>query len=174
MVKTSATAMSKLIDDLLYYSKNVENNEGRMNLHIRSEVDDVIKLILIDNEVVVDKINLNHQIVFQPVAFKQIIQNLISNAIKYNDKEVTRITISYSDNDKTVTIKDNGPGIPIGQEEKVFDMFYTLGQSSRGDSSTGIGLNLVKKLAERNDATVHFKNNVEEGAEVVISNIILA
>jgi signal transduction histidine kinase len=174
MVKTSATAMSKLIDDLLYYSKNIENNEEKMNLQIRSEVDSVIKLILIDNEVIVDKINLNHQIVFQPVAFNQIIQNLISNAIKYNDKEVTKITISYSEEDKAITIKDNGPGIPLGQEEKVFDMFYTLGQSSRRDSSTGIGLNLVKKLAERNAATVHFKNDVLDGAEVVISNIVLA
>jgi light-regulated signal transduction histidine kinase (bacteriophytochrome) len=83
--------------------KNIENNEEKMNLQIRSV--DSIKLILIDNEVIVDKINLNHQIVFQPVAFNQIIQNLISNAIKYNDKEVTKITISYSEEEKAITIK---------------------------------------------------------------------
>lgn len=171
MVKSSASSMSKLIDDLLHYSKNVENNEGKMNLHIQTEVDSVIKLIRIDDEVIIDKINLNNRISFQPIAFKQIIQNLISNAIKYNDKEVTKITISYSQEEKTITIKDNGPGIPDGQENKVFEMFYTLGQSSRGDSSTGIGLNLVKKLAERNDTTVHFKDGLVEGAEVVISNI---
>jgi signal transduction histidine kinase len=76
--------------------------------------------------------------------FKQI-QNLISNAIKYNDKAVTKITITYPKK-KTISIKDNGRGIPAGQEDKVFDMFYTLGQSS-GDSSTGIGLNLVKKIS---------------------------
>lgn len=174
MVKTSANSMSKLIDDLLYYSKNVENNEGQMNLQIRAEVDAVIKLILIDTAVIIEKVNLNHYIKFQPIAFKQIIQNLISNAIKYNDKEVTKITISFSEEDSAITIKDNGPGIPAGQEDKVFDMFYTLGQSSRVDSSTGIGLNLVKKLAERNDCTVHFSSNVIEGAEAVISNINLA
>jgi light-regulated signal transduction histidine kinase (bacteriophytochrome) len=76
-----------------------------MNLQIPFRGDSVIKLILIDNEVIVDKINLNHQIVFQPVAFNQIIQNLISNAIKYNDKEVTKITISYSEEEKAITIK---------------------------------------------------------------------
>jgi len=172
MVKTSATAMSKLIDDLLYYSKNVENNEGKMNLKIQSEVDSVIKLFRIDTEVQIEKVNLDHLIAFQPIAFKQIIQNLISNAIKYNDKDVTKITITYSQEEKTITIKDNGPGIPTGQEDKIFDMFYTLGQSSRGDSSTGIGLNLVKKLAERNDTTVHFRKDVPEGSEVVISNIV--
>jgi signal transduction histidine kinase len=172
MVKTSASSMSKLIDDLLHYSKNVENNEGKLELQIQAEVDSVIKLIRIDNEVIIDKINLNHRISFQPIAFKQIIQNLISNAIKYNDKEVTKITITYNQEENTITIKDNGPGIPAGQEEKVFDMFYTLGQSSRGDSSTGIGLNLVKKLVERNDATVYFKDDIAEGAEAVITNIV--
>lgn len=174
MVKTSASSMSKLIDDLLYYSKNVENNEGKLDVQILAEVDSVLKLIRIDNEVIIDKINLNHRISFQPIAFKQIIQNLISNAIKYNDKAVTKITITYSQEEKTISIKDNGRGIPAGQEDKVFDMFYTLGQSSRGDSSTGIGLNLVKKLAERNDTTVHFRNDIVEGAEVIISKIIPA
>jgi signal transduction histidine kinase len=80
MVKTSASSMSKLIDDLLYYSKNVENNEGKLDVQILAEVDSVLKLIRIDNEVIIDKINLNHRS-FQPIAFKQIIQNLISNAI---------------------------------------------------------------------------------------------
>lgn len=125
MVKTSATSMSKLIDDLLYYSKNVENNEGKLDVQIQAEVDSVLKLICIDSEVIIDKINLNHRILFQPIAFKQIIQNLISNAIKYNDKEITKVTITYSQKEKTISIKDNGAGIPAGQEDKVFDMFYT-------------------------------------------------
>jgi signal transduction histidine kinase len=75
--------------------KNVENNEGKLDVQILAEVDSVLKLIRIDNEVIIDKINLNHRISFQPIAFKQIIQNLISNAIKYNDKAVTKITITY-------------------------------------------------------------------------------
>jgi signal transduction histidine kinase len=174
MVKTSATSMSKLIDDLLYYSKNVEYNEGKMRIHLQTEVESVIKLIRIDNDVIINKVNLDCSVSFQPVAFSQIIQNLVSNAIKYNDKEVTKITITYSEGEKILTIKDNGPGIPEDQQEKVFDMFYTLGKSSKGESSTGIGLNLVKKLAERNDVKVHFNNDDSEGTTVVISNLITA
>jgi hypothetical protein len=70
MVKTSASSMSKLIDDILF--KNVENNEGKLDVQILAEVDSVLKLIRIDNEVIIDKINLNHRISFQPIAFKQI------------------------------------------------------------------------------------------------------
>ena len=72
----------------------------------------------------------------------------------------------------TISISDNGPGIPEDQQEKVFDVFYTLGKSSRGDSGTGIGLNLVKKLAEGNDVRVHFSKNYTQGTQVIISNII--
>lgn len=172
MVKSSAMDMSKLIDDLLHYSKNVENNEGKESIHILTEINGIIKLIDTDNSIKINKENLNHTVLFQPVAFKQIIQNLLSNAIKYNDKEVTEINIIYSEIDKKISISDNGPGIPENQHEKVFDMFYTLGKSSRGDSGTGIGLNLVKKLADRNDVRVHFNSNYTEGTEVIISNLI--
>ena len=171
MVKSSATAMSKLIDDLLLYSKNVGNNEGASNVHLLTVVESVIKLIRINHDVLIEKVNLDHNISFQPVALKQIIQNIISNAIKYNDKDATKITITYSELEHNITIKDNGPGIPIDQREKVFDMFYTLGQTSKGDSSTGIGLNLVKKLAERNHAKVYFDTEDAEGTLFVISDL---
>jgi hypothetical protein len=49
MVKTSASSMSKLIDDLILF-KNVENNEGKLDVQILAEVDSVLKLIRIDNK----------------------------------------------------------------------------------------------------------------------------
>ena len=172
MVKSSAMLMSKLIDDLLYYSKNVENNEGKESVHLLTEIDGIIKLINPGKNIKINKENLNNSVLFQPIAFKQVIQNLFSNAIKYNDKDITEINITYSEVQKTISIKDNGPGIPENQHEKVFDMFYTLGKTSRGEPGTGIGLNLVKKLSERNDVLVHFNKNVFEGTEVIISNLI--
>lgn len=171
MVKTSAKSMSKLIDDLLHYSKNVENNQGKETINIFSEVNAVIKLINPNSNIKIAKENLNHNIDFQPVAFKQIIQNLLSNAIKYNDKEITEIIITYDPEIQQITIRDNGPGIPENQEEKIFQMFYTLGQSSRGDSGTGMGLNLVRKLAERNEVKVHYNTQYKNGSEFIISEL---
>lgn len=173
MVKSSAMSMSKLIDDLLHYSKNVESNEGKEAINILSEVNTVIKLINPSNSIKIAKENLNHNISFQSVAFKQIVQNLLSNAIKYNDKDFTEITVSYDENQQQIAIRDNGPGIPENQEEKIFQMFYTLGQSSRGDSGTGMGLNLVRKLAERNDVKVYVNPKYKTGAEVIISDLTL-
>jgi len=174
LIKSSAASMSKLVDDLLHYSKNVENNEGKEKIHLATAVDAVIKLINHEDNVKIHTENLDYYISFQPVAFKQSIQNLISNAIKYNDKKITEVNISYSPDQKKISIKDNGPGIPTGETEKVFQMFYTLGAASRGDSGTGIGLNLVKKLAERNDVKVYFNTDYKKGAEVIIEGIITA
>jgi len=171
MVKSSAMIMSKLIDDLLHYSKNIENNEGKEAINILSEINAVIKLINPNNSIKITKENLNHNISFQSVAFKQIIQNLLSNAIKYNDKEITEINISFNEDLQQIAVRDNGPGIPEGQAEKIFQMFYTLGQSSRGDSGTGIGLNLVRKLAERNDVKVNINSQYKNGSEFVISEL---
>jgi signal transduction histidine kinase len=171
MVKSSAMIMSKLIDDLLHYSKNIENNEGKEAINILSEINAVIKLINPNNSIKITKENLNHNISFQSVAFKQIIQNLLSNAIKYNDKEITEINISFNEDLQQIAVRDNGPGIPEAQAEKIFQMFYTLGQSSRGDSGTGIGLNLVRKLAERNDVKVNINSQYKNGSEFVISEL---
>jgi signal transduction histidine kinase len=77
--------------------KNVENNEGKLDVQILAEVDSVLKLIRIDNEVIIDKIN--YRISFQPIAFKQIIQNLISNAINTMTKAVTKIHPPQEEND---------------------------------------------------------------------------
>lgn len=169
MVKTSAMAMSKLVDDLLHYSKNIENKDEKETINILSQSNIVIKLINPNSNIKITKENLNHTISFQSVAFKQIMQNLLSNAIKYNDKEITEIKISYNQEEQHITIRDNGPGIPVNQEEKIFQMFYTLGQSSRAESGTGMGLNLVRKLAERNEAKVHLNSSYTNGSEFILS-----
>ncbi|WP_369765141.1 response regulator [Flavobacterium sp. WC2429] len=171
MVKTSSKSMSKLIEDLLYYSKNVQNNEGKEEVNIAFALDQVLKLINPPANVQIEKVNLNHTILFQPLAFHQIVSNILSNAIKYNDKELTLIKIYFDQENATFSIKDNGPGIDEKYHTKIFEMFQTLGDSFNGESSTGIGLNLVKKLVDRNNVTIDVKNNTDVGCEFVISNI---
>lgn len=171
MVKSSSKNMSGLIDDLLYYSKTVLDNEGKEEINIGLAVDEVLKLINPQMNVQIEKVNLNHIILFQPLAFNQVVSNLLSNAIKYNDKEVSNIKISFNTENFSLSVKDNGPGIDNKYHTKIFEMFQTLGKSFNGESSTGIGLNLVKKLVERNEAIIDVKNNDDIGCEFIISNL---
>lgn len=171
MVKTSSKSMSKLIEDLLYYSKNVQNNEGKQEVNISAALDDVLKLINPSTNVQIERVNLNNDILFQPIAFHQILSNLLSNAIKYNDKEDSKIIIYFDQDDFSLSVRDNGPGIDSKYHTKIFEMFQTLGNRSNGESSTGIGLNLVKKLVERNNVTIDVNNIANMGCEFIISNI---
>jgi len=171
MVKSSSKNMSKLIDDLLYYSKNVQDNEGKEIVNIEVALEEVLTMINPSVNVQIQKANLNHDILIQPLAFNQIVSNLLSNAIKYNDKEVAKILISFNLEQTSLSVKDNGPGIDAKYHGKIFEMFQTLGKSFNGESSTGIGLNLVKKLVERNDASIEVSDNDGDGCEFIISNL---
>ena len=89
------------------------------------------------------------------VALRQVVDNLISNAIKYNDKEEIQISV-YPDqtsghpNDSVILcVWDNGPGIAKAYQDLVFQIFKRPGQRRQGVSGSGVGLALAKKLIER-------------------------
>ena len=84
-------------------------------------------------------------------ALSQIFMNLISNAIKYNYKEVCHVDIRFEpgENYYHFEVKDNGNGIPSDKFQEIFELFTTLDQNDReGNPGSGIGLATVKKLLE--------------------------
>ncbi len=85
----------------------------------------------------------------QKVRLLQVFQNLIGNAIKYNDKAQGRIYIEWEDLDSHLkfSISDNGPGIDRKYHDKIFKIFQTL-QSRDHIESTGIGLTIVKRVVQ--------------------------
>jgi two-component system, LuxR family, sensor kinase FixL len=94
----------------------------------------------------------------------QVFGNLISNAVKYNDKEAGDIEIRCVDagHNWSISISDNGPGIEEKYFEKIFQIFQTL--KSRDEfESTGIGLTIVKKIIEANGGTIIVTSAPGEG-----------
>lgn len=92
------------------------------------------------------------------VPLLQIFTNLITNAVKYHDKENGRIKIYYRDegNFYQFCVEDDGPGISAAYHEKVFQIFQTLQERDKFESA-GVGLSIVKKiLDDRNlDIKIH-------------------
>ncbi|HUW19140.1 MAG TPA: HAMP domain-containing sensor histidine kinase [Sedimentisphaerales bacterium] len=98
------------------------------------------------------------QTVFDNDAVKQIVVNLLDNAVKYargaEDKTITVRTKSDSQF-ILVEVEDHGPGVPHRQRKKVFEEFYRLGaEATRETAGTGLGLALVKKFAEAHNGFV--------------------
>lgn len=105
-------------------------------------------------------------IMVEPVYFRRIIENLVSNAIKYHDnREEPRIVISIKDQGRScrVSVADNGPGIDPKFHDRIFAVFQTLTQPHSPDS-TGIGLAIVKKLVARHGGTVSLHSSLGQGA----------
>ncbi len=98
--------------------------------------------------------------------FKQVIINILTNAIKYNKKSGTiNISINVTDN-KTVkvSIQDTGIGISDENQEKVFSSFNRLGHENSTIEGTGIGLVLTKNLVEMMDGSIGFSSILNTGS----------
>jgi len=95
---------------------------------------------------------------FDKDAVKQIIVNLLDNAIKYarnaEDKIITVRTKSDTEN-ILIEVEDHGPGVPHRQRKKIFEEFYRLGsEATRETRGTGLGLALVKRFAQAHNGFV--------------------
>lgn len=99
-----------------------------------------------------------------------IFENLISNAVKFSSagsKVLTRIT--NSENSVQVSVMDNGPGVAEEEEGKLFEKFSKLSaRPTANESSTGIGLSLVKHYAEQLGGSVWYDKHASKGATFVV------
>jgi signal transduction histidine kinase len=89
----------------------------------------------------------------------QAITNLLDNAVKYTPIG-GEISLSARRNDKQITISvaDNGPGIPVEQREQVFKRFTRL-DNARSSPGNGLGLSLVKAVADLHGAEIQLQDN---------------
>jgi signal transduction histidine kinase len=110
-----------------------------------------------------------------PLALKQALQNLLTNAAKYGAGERHWVGITASGTNGAappgveIRVADRGPGIPEQEQSQIFEAFY------RGRSATqnqihgaGLGLNLVKKIIEAHGGTVEVKSAPDQGAEFIL------
>ncbi len=111
--------------------------------------------------------NCNENIIieFDQTHFYQIITNLLQNAFDASTSE-DEIIIECKKNDDNaiITIKDNGIGISIEDQKKIFQPYFT-----KKKKGTGLGLALVKKLIEVNEAEIAVFSNINEGTEFRIT-----
>lgn len=102
--------------------------------------------------------------------FQQIIDNLLSNAIKFSPQgKRIRIKLEDTVSNVIVKIKDEGPGIKEDEKDKLFHKFTTLSaKPTQGEFSTGLGLSIVKKLADLLNGKVWCESELGKGSEFII------
>lgn len=130
---------------------------------------------VIDNMFIPDHVKLNidaseRESQLDRLNMTRIIQNLVENAIKYNDKKVAKIDVTFKRDGQNfeIKVKDNGPGIDPRFHKKVFGIFQTISTKDENES-TGIGLSLVKKIVDENNAEIKLNSTLGNGAEFIVS-----
>jgi len=106
-----------------------------------------------------------------PERVEEVLSNLVDNAIKYSPDGGTitvegRVTPSMVE----VRVTDEGPGIPLGEQARLFQRFYRLqGDPNRRTTGVGLGLYLVKAIVEAHDGHVWVESERGQGATFVVS-----
>ena len=159
--------LENLIDGILHYSKIGKINPEKVDLNkmLRGEA----KNYQNPEKVQIIKKDTLPTIYGDKIQLSQVISNLIGNAVKYNDKDVCKIIISSTETSDfyEITFADNGPGIDPKYHEKIFEVFQTLDDKNKNES-TGLGLSIVKKILEKHQGSIRVESDGKFGTAFVI------
>lgn len=102
----------------------------------------------------------------------QVLENLLSNAVKYSPwgKRIWfTVSIHHEQNTVKLSVKDEGPGMTADDQEKAFVMFQRLSaETTGGESSTGVGLALVKQIVDLHNGEVRIVSTAGQGTEFIV------
>jgi signal transduction histidine kinase len=108
-------------------------------------------------------------ITIDPDRIGQVIGNLLSNAIKYTPESGSiRISASSSVDDVRIRVSDTGPGIALGEQERVFEPFYRSQESRRFPQGLGLGLTIARDLVEVHGGQLEISSQIGKGSDFVI------
>ena len=99
---------------------------------------------------------------------RRAIRNLLENARRYSSGPVT-VSVARRGTQAEVRVCDRGPGVPEGERERIFEPFYRLRGASEREGSVGLGLALVRSIAQRHHGTAHCEANPGGGACFVLT-----
>ncbi len=175
IIAIETARLKRLIEDLLVLSdiENRRDSDGS-EFDIKTAVENTVEALKpisqAKNVIVITELEENLKIAGSVDRFRQMMVNLIENAVKYSD-EGGRIWVrsSASGGNITVSVRDEGIGIAPEHHERLFERFYRVDKSrSKKAGGTGLGLSIVKHIAVLFGASLKVESRVGEGTEFFV------
>jgi len=166
--------MSRLVEDLLDRS---QLQAGKLHLELKeldlvAVLQDTINRIRGEAEAAGCPIVLDAPAPvrgrFDPIRVDQVVTNLLSNAIKYGAGKPIRVSVRTAEPAARIAVTDEGPGIPKGDHERIFQRFERAAASERA-GSYGLGLWIVRELVRLHGGTVAVDSEPGKGATFVVT-----
>lgn len=168
-ISQSSEQLRDLINDVLSnYKEDFNSNIDNQRFEFVAFLDKITKLLDYDNKVKFIYSREEFYVTGYKASLEQIFVNLISNAIKYNDKENIVIEINFEklENKYFFNVNDNGKGISQDNIDRIFEPNFTLNEVDRfGEKGTGVGLSIVKNLIEKNEGKISISSKLGVGSE---------
>ena len=171
--KNSLLQLDEIIHEIINFSRNarLEVNPERINFNalIKGILDHYQYLEQYNRIKKIVQVSEASEAISDPYRLSIILNNLISNALRFADLSKTEpyIKISAETNSETIEIKveDNGDGIAKDFQRKIFDMFF---RGSEKSSGSGIGLYIVKEALIKLNGTIELKSTLSQGSEFIV------
>lgn len=161
-----------LVDEMMAYSRNPALLlQKRQEFDLITCINRIVGLLTVPQSVRIELPSERHQIYFSLIAFEQILINLLSNAIRYNDKAQGLVQIRFFEDGEyyQLEVEDNGRGIPEAYLEKIFAANFTLNIKDRfNNQGSGIGLATIKHLLSMLEGTIKVESVVGNGSIFII------
>jgi signal transduction histidine kinase len=176
-IRSNAERMQRLVDDLLDLSKiesggwtpqpTLLNADHAIGDAIMSLQDEARRKGI---DLVADVADDARHLRADPIAVRQIISNLVENAIRYTPERGRIVVFTRSDKSSAVLgVRDSGTGIPAEHLPRIFERFYRVDPArSRVGGGTGLGLAIVKHLAEAHRGSVRAMSSIGEGTTIEV------
>ena len=170
MLRTRVNRLDSLIDGILDYSRLGRTKTAEKTIDLNKLLKEIIELNANFRSVHVSVSPNLPTIEFVRPKLVQVFSNLISNAIKYNDKRNIEIEVGFEEQEDEYKfwVKDNGPGIEPEYREKIFGIFQTL-QPKDDVESTGIGLSIVQKIIHDADGNIWVESELGHSTSFIFT-----
>jgi signal transduction histidine kinase len=153
LIQKKVEKMNHLIQGILTYSKIDKVHIVKEEVDLNDLVQNILNMVFIPSHIEVKITNKLPTIKADGFRMQQLFQNLINNAINFNDKSEGLVEISCFDEEAhfVFSIKDNGVGISKNNHEKIFLIFESI---AHDDKSSGIGLSIVKRILDNSNEKI--------------------
>ena len=172
-IEKNAVELQNLVEDIMELSRiesgNLEMKTSIVDLSeaVKSMYDDFCDLLKTKKLTFKNLIEETFFLKVAPKALKQILSNLLDNAVKYTPRDgIISISAEKENNFCYVFVTDTGNGIPEKDLNRIFERFYQVDKpSAKKLGGTGLGLAIVKHLVQAHGGMVNVKNNPSGGAQ---------
>ena len=165
----AADSNDALIRDLLTYGRLNHVEVPLQPINARRVLDDALAAVhhdVMQREAEVSVTGDWPDVIANESLLKEVLLNLLTNALKYvpKEREPKVAAIAARSNDQVIlAIEDNGPGIPVESQQRIFKPFVRL-ENALGAEGTGMGLAIVRKAMERMNGSAGIESNGKEGS----------